>query len=150
MSKFIAVVLLRTESCQASDGISKEMATRLACKRQSKHSRTSWWFLLLKTIDRVTHLWNRQLANWSPLEVAMEPIFNRLAEDREHVKISKMFLGSYALRLRYLDSKSKWMQRTYSTCDAMMWRNEVLICSAARCPQAGCANPKGHLLWKEN
>ncbi len=148
MSKFIAVVLLRAESCQASDGISKEMATRLACKRQSKPSWTSWWFLVLKTINRATHLChlsvfqfgNGRLANWSRSRGGhgthlQSPCRRpRTCEDLEDVP----WLLCLATEIFGQQIKMNATE---------MWR-EVLICPAARCPQAGCANPKGHLLWE--
>ena len=65
-----------------------------------------------------------------PSQVQLEPIFNRLAEDREHVKISKM--SPPQLVAADCPNNPSWCKVA-----------KVLVCSATCSSQAGCEDPEG-------
>lgn len=63
----------------------------------------------------------------------MEPIFNRLAEDREHVKISKMSLGQTPGRQAYsMPYGDLWKSMAY-LMKSRLSRLEVSISPCCRC-----------------
>ena len=66
-----------------------------------------------------------------PEKAQLEPIFNRLAEDREHVKISKMW-----------QPQPECVRQPEEACSV-----KVLVCATACSSQAGCENPEGSDLW---